>query len=260
MRDFHIEYDDYWTRDRITAHLLKTKSSDCPEERFRMLAQPFIDAETPYIEAAAVPSAAPNVLSLRMSAFSCSSFIHFISAWAHADGYEEFVQAIIDMRYEGELHPKCYIHDLNLVMCKMIEYGIAIDVADQFSADAMLPLKGHGRYFPIAKLAGIESKLKCGDILFFVSAEEKRQTLGLISHSGFVYKFPDNPNEAFLLHAGAAEWNQSETRKGCVALAKRTRRRAGLVGAVQKYDRLSEYVAHPARCFSGLAILRLTRL
>lgn len=188
------------------------------------------------------------------------------------------------------------IHFINNSMARTLEANIAVDITDKLvSPSAMrtrtverLGVKGDGkpayrvhtvpeffqgnghlisgdtnlgetvsiRYIHHSAVSEIEPLLKCGDMLFMISAHNPEYTPLLFTHMGFAYRFEDSLDKTFLLHCSATEWSVVRGDRSGVCIARFPEWSRQSLRKTGRYCELHEYFEAYKRFFDGLVVFR----
>jgi len=283
--------------EQIRAMIEGAQRFPAPEERFKFLANQFIERATPYSREMLMPDLPVGVMRVDLSSFDCASFVHFLIALTCARDFETFLWILKTIRYlRGCVSPNNLLHFLNNNMSQMIEAQIVVDLTSELAPPNTIRTRtvklgikcdgepfyelhrrnelwdAHGHfiggdrnlgqvatmdYICRSGVAELEPLLKCGDVLYLVDAQDPQEYPELFTHSALVYKFDDCPEKAFLLHSSQTEWSVIREEEGGVCIAMFPRWTREARLSINRYCQLHEYLEAYRRRFDGLVLLRL---
>lgn len=267
------------------------------EDRFRFLANHFIERATPYSREMLMPDLPAGVIRVDLSSFDCGSFVHFLVALTCARDIETFLWVLKTSRYRrGRVSAKNLLHFLNNNVSQMIEAQIAVDVTSELAPPntirtrtVKLGIKSNGEpffdlhrrnefweangefsggdrnvgqavtmnYLCRSAVAEVEPLLQCGDVVYLTSSQDPQEFPELFNHSALVYKFDDCPEKAFLIHSSLTEWSVVREEQGGVCIARFPRWTREARLSMNRYSQLHEYLEAYRRHFDGVVVLRL---
>lgn len=277
-----LEPGEHWTGERVEELLRRTAAIDDGGERLAALAAAFVAERTPFEDESELAPPPDGAIRVRFASFDCITFIYSLYALHGARTFDDVPPLLARIRYAGRPEQGNLIHYAWNSLRNIMRLGLARDVTaelldprDLAVRSVTLGVKDDGTtflphpragdpnigervsvaYIPGAAVNAVESLLRTGDTIVFVTAWPPARYPGIVGHAALVHR-EEGTSDAFLLHAGKSRVGSPEGRRAGVSLLTEWDAERRVLADGGPLCPLHRYLEHHADRFAGIVVLR----